>query len=95
MHDVCIAVLTICGSLLAGLIVAWASFRVGREARRDQRQRDVEAAMVDFFAAITKAVAGRRRPRPRPPSRFPSSFDRRGDLSRAHQLRGAWPRGKG
>src|SRR6266545_2791910 len=49
MHDVAFALVAVGGSLLTGLLVAWAE-------RADQRQRDLENAMSDFLAAITKAV---------------------------------------
>jgi hypothetical protein len=57
MHDVWVVAISIAGALLSGLLVAWATLRASRYARLDQRRRDLEIAMGEFFAATTKAVA--------------------------------------
>jgi len=57
MHDLEIALITVGGSLLTGLLVAWATFRVARAERGEQRRRDLENAMTEFLSAITKAVS--------------------------------------
>lgn len=55
MHDVWLALITVGGSVLTGLIVAVVTLKAAHGAREDQRRRDLDAALSEFLAAVTKA----------------------------------------
>jgi hypothetical protein len=57
VHDVYIALVTVGGSLLTGLLVAWSTLRASRAERAEQRRRDLDNAAAEFLAAIVQAVA--------------------------------------
>jgi hypothetical protein len=56
MEDVWIALITVGGGVLTA-IVGGATLHAARDERRAQRRRDLEDAMAEFLAALTKAVA--------------------------------------